>query len=164
MTQETQTGPPRGAGVAIGPGDPREPHTAQLLKRLERHSHSLYPPEGVHMLPVDALTGSDVHFVVAREAGAVVACGALVLQEGGCAELKRMFVDAPARGRGIGSAILATLEEFARGKGVRHLLLETGPSQPEAIALYRRFGYRERGPFGAYREDPYSVFMEKTFE
>ena len=39
--------------------------------------------------------------------------------------------------------------------------LETGIRQPEAIALYRSFGYAERGPFGAYKPDPFSLFMEK---
>ena len=39
--------------------------------------------------------------------------------------------------------------------------LETGTKQPEAIALYRKFGYVERGPFGAYKPDPLSIFMEK---
>jgi putative acetyltransferase len=39
--------------------------------------------------------------------------------------------------------------------------LETGIKQPEAIALYRKFGYAERGPFGSYQPDPLSLFMEK---
>ncbi len=33
--------------------------------------------------------------------------------------------------------------------------------QPEAMQLYRRNVYVEIGPFGDYREDPLSVFMEK---
>lgn len=39
--------------------------------------------------------------------------------------------------------------------------LETGVYQPEALALYGRAGYVERGPFGDYVADPLSVFMEK---
>jgi putative acetyltransferase len=41
-------------------------------------------------------------------------------------------------------------------------MLETGPSQPEAISLYARAGYERRGPFGGYGPDPFSVFMQKT--
>jgi putative acetyltransferase len=39
--------------------------------------------------------------------------------------------------------------------------LETGVRQPEALALYRRHGYTERGPFGPYQPDPLSTFFEK---
>ncbi len=32
------------------------------------------------------------------------------------------------------------------------------------VGLYRGLGYCERGPFGAFRADPLSVFMEKNLE
>jgi putative acetyltransferase len=32
----------------------------------------------------------------------------------------------------------------------------------EALGLYRSAGYREIRPFGEYREDPLSVFMEEA--
>jgi putative acetyltransferase len=44
---------------------------------------------------------------------------------------------------------------------VRELKLETGIHQPEAIALYERFGFVRCGPFGDYQPDPLSVFMDK---
>ena len=90
-----------------------------------------------------------------------VGCGAVVLGEGGQAELKRMFVTDAARGLKLGQAILAALERVAREHGVRLLQLETGIRNHAALALYRRQGFVERGPFGAYRPDPLSVFMEK---
>jgi putative acetyltransferase len=40
-------------------------------------------------------------------------------------------------------------------------MLETGISQPEALAFYARAGYVNRGPFGGYPDDPFSMFMEK---
>jgi len=48
---------------------------------------------------------------------------------------------------------------IARGAGL--LRLETGTRQPEAIGLYRATGYVEIQPFGSYRADPLSIFMEK---
>ena len=54
------------------------------------------------------------------------------------------------------------LEDELRQRGVELIRLETGVRQPEALGLYRKLGYRERGPFGAYRPDPLSVFMEKS--
>ena len=49
-------------------------------------------------------------------------------------------------------------------RGVRLFRLETGIKQTEAVGLYRKLGYRERHPFGAYRPDPLSVFMEKSLD
>jgi putative acetyltransferase len=72
-----------------------------------------------------------------------------------------MFVTPEARGLKLGSRILAALEAAATAEGVRVLRLETGVRQPEALPLYRRHGYTERGPFGAYQRDPLSTFFEK---
>jgi putative acetyltransferase len=56
---------------------------------------------------------------------------------------------------------MEALEREAASLGVTLMQLETGIKQPEAIALYRKFGYAERGPFGNYQPDPLSLFMEK---
>jgi putative acetyltransferase len=85
----------------------------------------------------------------------------LALGEPGQAEIKRLFVQPAARGRGIGRALMAQLEWLAAEEGVSLLQLETGVKQPEALSLYRALGYAERGPFGAYRPDPLCLFMEK---
>ena len=45
--------------------------------------------------------------------------------------------------------------------GLDPLRLETGVRQKEALGLYRAVGFVERGPFGAYRADRASVFMER---
>src|SRR5205807_10624365 len=103
----------------------------------------------------------NVRFVVARRGGVAVGCGALVIGADDEAELKRMFVIPDARGLKLGSRILAALETAAKVEGVRVLRLETGVRQPEALALYRRHGYAERGPFGPYQRDPLSTFFEK---
>ena len=57
-----------------------------------------------------------------------------------------------------------SLIEQALARGCRLLTLETGIHQPEAIALYARHGYQRRGPYGAYPDDPFSVFMEKPLQ
>jgi putative acetyltransferase len=71
-----------------------------------------------------------------------------------------MFVAQGARGLGLRRAILETIEAAVRGR-VSALRLETGVKQLEAIRLYEAAGYRRRGPFGSYRDDPLSLFMEK---
>ena len=141
--------------------DPAQPEIIDLLRAGEEHSAQLYPAESNHHLPLDALRSSNVCFIVARDgSGRAVATGALVLC-GHWAELKRMWVVPDARGRGVSKTMLASLEAQARSKQVAILRLETGVESHAAVGLYTHAGFRQRGPFGDYREDPLSVFMEK---
>ncbi len=107
------------------------------------------------------LLSQDVRFLVARDAGMAIGCGGYVVGVDGRGELKRVFVRPEARGHGVGRQILDALEHAASMEGVRHLLIETGVAFVEALRLYRRFGYAERGPFWSYGLDPLSVFLEK---
>ena len=84
--------------------------------------------------------------------------------DGDYAEIKRVYVYDDYRGRGLSAKLMVYLESELQLRGVRLFRLETGVHQPEAIGLYRKLGYRERGPYGAYAPDPLSVFMEKQVE
>jgi len=90
-------------------------------------------------------------FLVARLHEAPVACGALKLHGAGPAELKRMWVAPSARGLGVGARMLQALEDHARKAGATLVRLETNRTLTEAIALYRRSGYREVPAFNAER-------------
>ena len=57
--------------------------------------------------------------------------------------------------------MLDELEAVARQLGVRRLVLETGPLQPEALALYRHAGFVEIPLFGDYVGAEFSVCMAK---
>jgi putative acetyltransferase len=148
-------------GLQIAIEDPSQPDIVALLRDGEAHSASLYPPESIHHLPLSALLAPSARLLVARDAGGrAIGTGALALH-GAWAELKRMRVVPGARGRGVSKAILAALEVVACGGGVRILRLETGVDSDAAIALYQRAGFKRRDPFGDYRADPLSVFMQK---
>lgn len=131
-----------------------------MLARLDAYCAALYPAESNHLMDIASLMQGDVLFLVARDVdGAPVGCAALVnRQEYG--EVKRMFVDERKRGLGTGRKLLEHLVMFARMSGLSVLRLETGIHQPEAIGLYERLGFERRAPFGDYREDPLSLFME----
>jgi putative acetyltransferase len=153
-------GPPEpSVALAEEPADQPEVHT--LIRQSDIYFASLYPAESNHLVDIAALSEPNVRLVVARRGGLAVGCGALVIGADGEAELKRMFVVPEARGHKLGSRILAVLEAAATAGGVRVLRLETGVRQPEALALYRRRGYTERGPFGSYQREPLSTFFEK---
>ncbi|HTB02395.1 MAG TPA: GNAT family N-acetyltransferase [Bradyrhizobium sp.] len=148
-------------GLKIALEDPSQPEIMMLLRDGEQHSASLYPVESNHHMPLSALQASNVRFLVVRDAnGRAVGTGALAL-DGVSAELKRMWVIPAARGQGISRIILAALEAHARDEGVHALRLETGVQNHAALGLYARAGFRLRDPFGDYRADPLSVFMQK---
>lgn len=141
---------------------PNQPDVIQLIDDLDAYQKPLYPPESHHGIDIAALSAPNVLFAVARDGeGRAVGCGAIVVgAEFG--ELKRMFVRPENRGQGIAIKLLNFLEGEAAAKGCAMFMLETGPSQPEAISLYARAGYEPRGPFGGYGPDPFSVFMQKA--
>ena len=140
---------------------PRQDEVVALIRQSDALMQSLYPAESNHLVDIDSLAQPHVHFFVARVGGQALGCGAFVLGEGGCAEMKRVFVDPAARGMGIARTIMEVLERAAASRGVTLMLLEAGIRQLEALALYRKLGYVERDPFGAYKLDPLSIFMEK---
>ncbi|KQY18841.1 GCN5 family acetyltransferase [Massilia sp. Root133] len=139
---------------------PDQPEVRDMLARLDAYCAALYPAESNHLMDIASLMQGDALFLVARDVdGAAVGCAALVnKQEYG--EVKRMFVDERKRGLGTGRKLLEHLVMFARMSGLSVLRLETGIHQPEAIGLYERLGFERRAPFGDYREDPLSLFME----
>jgi putative acetyltransferase len=146
--------------LIINTETPDQPEVRDMLARLDAYCAALYPAESNHLMDIASLMQGDVLFLVARDVdGAAVGCAALVnKQEYG--EVKRMFVDERRRGLGTGRKLLEHLVMFARMSGLAVLRLETGIHQPEAIGLYERLGFERRAPFGDYREDPLSLFME----
>jgi GNAT superfamily N-acetyltransferase len=113
-------------------------------------------------------SAADVAVVlVARDDdGSPVACGALRPLGPDSAEVKRMYVVPGARGRGLSKLVLAGLEAAALERGWTTLRLETGPEQPEAVALYTGAGYRPIGAFGHYvrGDQDWSLYFERTLQ
>lgn len=97
--------------------------------RVETHPGEYVAPHGA--------------FLVLYEDGRPVACGGVRSLGDGVAEVKRMYVDPSARGRGNGLRLLIELEREARELGYAKLRLDTAAPLREAEALYRKAGYRD---------------------
>jgi putative acetyltransferase len=148
--------------MTIAPESPDQPEVIALIAELDAWQDSLYPPESRHALDLATLKRANVRFFVAREGdGRAVGCAALVIHAA-YGEIKRMVVAPASRGQGVGQGLLRALEAAGAAAGCTRLTLETGPFQPAALALYASCGYERRGPYGAYADDPLSVFMQKT--
>jgi putative acetyltransferase len=142
---------------------PGSDDAVQLITELDEQltSHD-YPQESRHAFSIDKLIREEVAFFVMRLEGQPAGCGGVKLFGTEYGEIKRMFVRPEYRRRGLGGQILNRLADYAREQGVRVLRLETGIHQTEAIALYERYGFQRRSPFGAYKDDPMSIYFEKA--
>jgi putative acetyltransferase len=155
----------------IAPERPDHPQVLALLEALDAYLASLYPPEANHILDLQALAAPQVSFYAARLDDRVVGCAA-VRRQGGepdtqgepYGEVKRMMVSPACRGRGIGAALLRTLERRLREEGIGLALLETGRTQHEAVRLYEAAGYRLRGAFGGYPDNGLSAFCAERLD
>ena len=147
----------------VAPASPDDPDVAALLDRHFALMRSQSPEESCHVLPIDALKSDGITVFALRDAGQLLAVGAIKL-EPEYAELKSMHTSVDARGRGAGAAMVSALLDFARDKGVMRVNLETGSGAEHASArrLYERAGFTECPPFGNYVLDPLSAFMTKT--
>lgn len=141
-----------------------EPTAPDVRRLLDEHLADMFatsPPDSVHAMGHAALCAPDITFWTARDRGTLLACGALKELDRAHGEIKSMRTAEPARGRGLAARILASMVGEARRRGYLHLYLETGSDDFFAPArrLYRRHGFTQCPPFGAYGPDPHSVFM-----
>ncbi|RPH34317.1 GNAT family N-acetyltransferase [bacterium] len=135
-----------------------------LIRELDADLLLRYPEQWIHGLHPEDIQDDELVFLVVRHGTELVGCGALRPLEAGMAEIKRMFVRPPYRGRGISRKILGALESIARERGYAVLRLETGTEQPEALALYRSSGYAGIPSYGEYLGNPYSICFEKKLD
>lgn len=89
-------------------------------------------------------------------------CGAIKQYSPDTMEVKRMFTPPQFRSRGLASLVLAELEKWALELGYTKCILETGKRQPEAIALYKKNGYKIIPNYGQYEGILNSVCFEKV--
>jgi putative acetyltransferase len=135
----------------------------RLIAGLDAGLTELYPPEqrfGPNLKAGHLEKGRGT-FLVARDGGRAVGCGAIRMLDPTTAEAKRMYVEPDQRGKGIGKAVLDSLEAAARQLGAQRLVLETGIHQAAAIALYRRAGFGRVDCWGEYASSPTSICFEK---
>lgn len=101
------------------------------------------------------------YVVVAYEENMPVGCGALKHYKEKTVEVKRMFVPQEHRGKGISTAVLKELENWAKELGYTSLILETGKTQKAAIALYLNKGFHIIPNYDQYVGVKNSVCMLK---
>ncbi len=104
------------------------------------------PPHGALLLARDA-------------AGQALGCVALRPLGDGLCEMKRLYVAPPARGTGLGAALMKAIIVTARRLGYRAIRLDTLSDMAAAQAMYATAGFRPIPPYydGAA---PGTIFLE----
>jgi GNAT superfamily N-acetyltransferase len=129
----------------------------ELVAAMTAEIGTLYEPglpAGPSASPED-LSPPHGGFLVLLEDGRPVAGGGVKQLDERACEIKRMYVVPDARGRGLGRALLESLEALARDLGYTVARLDTGAKQPGAQRLYERSGYAS---VPDYNDNPYASF------
>ncbi|HZG25498.1 MAG TPA: GNAT family N-acetyltransferase [Chitinophagaceae bacterium] len=99
--------------------------------------------------------------ILVYEGNKPAGCGAMKQFAPGVMEIKRMYTPVESRGHGIATRVLEELEIWAKELEYEKCVLETGKRQPEAIALYRKNGYRSIPNYGQYAQMENSLCFQK---
>lgn len=140
----------------IRPGD--DAAVAATIRAVMTEHGCSGPGFAIHDAEVLAMSrhypGGDARYYVVEHQGEVLG-GAGFARLAGTApaaatcELRKMYFQPRARGRGLGHALLALLLDEMRAAGYRHCYLETTSWMQAAQHLYRAHGFAPRnGPLG----------------
>ncbi len=137
------------------------PDALALIAALNADLWERYPESQVEYAAGNVLP-ADATLVVAYLDDVAVGCGAFKPFDAQTVEIKRMYTDPTARGKGVATAILAKLEELGIATGHTMAVLETGNRQLEAVRLYQKLGFQRCDCFGMYADMPLSQCYEKV--
>lgn len=137
-----------------------------VIELLEEHLADMYatsPPESVHALDIESLKAPDITFFTGWSGDELQGCVAIKQLTPDHVELKSVRTASSARTAGVATALLTHALEVATDRGYRKASLETGVEDyfKAARALFKKFGFRECGPFADYTEDPNSCYMTR---
>lgn len=142
--------------------DPCDQDVINVFADIDRLISSLYPVATSQALTVEELASPEVYAVGLKNQDGIVACGAIVKQFDGTSygEIRRLYVKPSYRGKGLSRRIMQILLYHAGEEQIPMIKLETGPKQIQSINLYENLGFKRCDPFGEYKQNPNSLFME----
>jgi putative acetyltransferase len=147
--------------LAILPDDLSGEKTRALLALHLAGMHASSPPGHVFALDLSGLKAPGVTVWTAWRGREICGVGALRQLDARVGEVKSMRTHPDHLRQGVAKALLDHIIIEAKGRGLSRLSLETGsgPAFEPALALYRRRGFQDGGPFGDYVPSEFNQFL-----
>jgi len=135
--------------------------THALLALHLRGMSDSSPPGTCFALDLSGLQDPAVTVWGAWAGDRLAAVGALKMLGDDTAEVKSMRTHPDFLRQGAAAALLEHVIATAQARGVRRLSLETGrgPAFEPALAMYRRRGFADGGPFSDYVPNDFSQYL-----
>lgn len=146
--------------ITIKRTDSSNPDFINLVRQLDKYLADIFGVEQKYYDQFNIINNSNT-VVVAYENNSPVGCCCLREFDTNTVEIKRMFVPATHRNKGIATAILLELEKWAKELGYIKIILETGKLLTEANNLYQKHNYHVTEKWGQYVGVETSVCMKK---
>ncbi len=150
--------------ILITRENPRSEDAQLMMEELSQCLNQITGDSGINSFNVEDVCHKRAVFAIARDKnGFPVGCGAFrPFENEKAAEIKRMY--ARKKASGVGSRLLAFLEEEARQMGYTCLRLETRRINTGAVNFYLRHGYKIIPNYGKYIYNEKAVCFEKQLE
>jgi len=139
------------------------PSILYLIQEHRLHCLENTPENSGHAVEASSAQTEGIRYFAALYKEAPVGCIGVKRLTSEAAELKTMHVISEYRCLGIGKQLVSRIIDISARDGFTRLFLETGKSEGFAASrrLYRRLGFEECEPFGAYANDPFSYCMAR---
>jgi putative acetyltransferase len=136
--------------------------TRELLAVHLAGMHANSPPGHVFALDLSGLQAPNVMVWTAWDGDSIAGIGALKLLGDNAGEVKSMRTHPRHLRKGVAAALLERIIAEAAARGVRQLHLETGRGDAfdPALALYRKRGFTDSGPFAEYEQSAFNRFLQ----
>jgi GNAT superfamily N-acetyltransferase len=138
------SGPADQAGIRVaGPGDEAEV-TRLMAAFRDFYDDSEPPDELIARVVAELIEDEDTEFLLAGSPAVGVAqlrFRPSIWTGTDDAWLEDLFVLEPARGDGVGRALVEACAERSRARGCKRLQLDTNETNTAALALYERLGF-----------------------
>lgn len=146
------------------PGDAAD--VTRLMLAWRDHLGANWPPPEAWRSGIERLLGDPSTTFVLGAHGNGAPAGVVLLRfkwglwrNGLDCWIEDVFVDAPARGSGLGRALLQATIDLGRDRGVRRFELDTREDNVAARALYESFGFVNRATPATARDLLYTLVV-----